>query len=350
MLSDVSVKKLIRSKEIVLSRYMRFNDGKIEECKEDEEISEKELEEMLYSDRLKLTIGPIIKVLNTKIIPRKQRFNREKNLINLSFSDNKYLLKPGESIIVLTNEYIELSGKYGCLVVPRISLTDVGIVVSPAYIDPFYKGVMRLHISNMSDKTYELKTLEAVAQCFFFELSDTVSTKYLEKFAMKSEYFGLTWKGIMKNGKMPFPTRKKDVDDWRDWFFKNFVIAKNIIKQYGLVIGISLNIGAIISAGIYLNSKLNDYEINVKNIEESYQSYETEITVPADSGIGKNAMQVNIPKSKIAGIICNNDKITYSIESGGETEKCNIIFTYEDRVETLDERVIEFSFVVLKEN
>ena len=269
-------------------------------------------------------------------------------MVNLETSDGKYILSPGESIIVLTNEYIELCGKFACLILPRISLTDVGIVVSSAYVDPFYKGVMRLHISNMSDKTYELKLLEAVAQCFFFELSNEVSEEYRNDFAKKSEFYGLTWQGIMENGKEPFPTRKSDVGDGFENVKRQFAMCFNAIKKYSLVLGFSINILALIAAYTTFNSKLTGYEKKVENVGELFTKYSTEIKIPAGSSTGEKTYTVPYPKAEIMGIVCNNDKITYSIESGDTPNESKIIFLYEGIATVSYEETIEFTFILFK--
>ena len=162
MLSDVKIKKIITSSEIKVTVAFGWEKDKLVEYQKEKPLFSSPSSKNLYSDRLKLTMGPIIKILDKNPVSKRYRYKNFKDCHDLRKSDNKYIIKPGESIILLTNEQIKLNGKYACLVVPRISLSDVGIVVSTAYVDPYYFGLMRLHLTNMSERPYELSVLERV--------------------------------------------------------------------------------------------------------------------------------------------------------------------------------------------
>ena len=58
----------------------------------------------LYSDRLKVTLGRIVKTLGKQKIKKKNRFKDYPDCYDLSTSSDRYLLRPGESIVILTNE------------------------------------------------------------------------------------------------------------------------------------------------------------------------------------------------------------------------------------------------------
>ncbi|MEY8391903.1 hypothetical protein AALA98_11110 [Lachnospiraceae bacterium 45-W7] len=212
MLGNEEIKKVITDKEIELTVSFGFKDGMPTQYETEQDLLSTQLKDNLYSDRLKLTMGPIVKVLNQKLVKSKFRFKATRDCCDLRKSNNKYTINPGESIVILTNERIKLNGKYACLIVPRISMSDVGIVVTTAYVDPYYNGVMRLHLSNLSDKSYELTFLETIAQCFFFELPDYVPEKFEEEFSMKSVFFGQTWNGILNSDRNPFPTKKESAN------------------------------------------------------------------------------------------------------------------------------------------
>ena len=162
MLSNKTITNALNNKEINITISFSLQNGVPTLYESEQDILSSPLKNNLYSDRLKLTMGPIIKILNKKAINPKYRFKGMIDCYDLSKSDDKYIINPGESIIVLTNEKVELNGKYACLIVPRISLSDVGIVVTTAYVDPFYYGLMRLHLSNLSDKAYELTDRKSV--------------------------------------------------------------------------------------------------------------------------------------------------------------------------------------------
>lgn len=190
MLNNEEIKKAINKNEIEILISFGMKDNVPILYDFEHNLLDDSLKSNLYSDRLKLTMGPIVKILNKKTVSKKYRFKASNKLYDLRKTNHKYVISPGESIIILTNERMKLNGKYACLIVPRISLSDVGIVVTTAYVDPFYDGLMRLHLSNLSDKPYELHTLEAVAQCFFFEFSESVSEMFKDQFPTKSVFLG----------------------------------------------------------------------------------------------------------------------------------------------------------------
>ena len=249
MLSNEKIKKAISTNEIEITIFFGKKDGNLVEYTEEKNLLLSPLKNNLYSDRLKLTMGPIINVLSKPSINSKYRFKTFPNFHDLRKSNNRFIIHPGESVIVLTNERIKLNGKYACLIVPRISLSDVGIVVTTAYVDPFYDGVMRLHLSNFSNKAYELKSLEPIAQCFFFELSDPVSKQFKEQFSQKSVFFGQTWPEIIHSDRNPFPTKKgaASINKLADLKYQ-FGLIWAFIKKHSLILALITNI-ALISIG-----------------------------------------------------------------------------------------------------
>ena len=155
MLSDETIKKELESGNIEISvAFSMEENGDLNTYSNEECILNTSLSKNVYSDRVKLTLGPLVKRLDNAPVPKKNRFKNSRDCFDLRTNENKYLLEPGESIILITNERIKLNGKYGCLVIPRISLSDVGILVSTAYVDPYYQGVMRLHMVNLSKNPY----------------------------------------------------------------------------------------------------------------------------------------------------------------------------------------------------
>ncbi len=48
------------------------------------------------------------------------------------------MVTPGESISVASNERITLGSKTAAFILPRITLSDVGVFLTVAYIDAFW--------------------------------------------------------------------------------------------------------------------------------------------------------------------------------------------------------------------
>ena len=328
MLSREKIVEAINQKEIEISISFCFKEGALTLLEKEQDILVSSLKDNLYSDRLKLTMGPIIKVLNRKRVTPKYRFKSAQNCHDLRKSNNKYVINPGESIIVLTNEKIKLNGKYACLVVPRISLSDVGVVVATAYVDPFYHGVMRLHLSNLSDKTYELSSLEAVAQCFFFELSDPVSEIYKEQFSTKSVFFGQTWHGILNSDRNPFPIKKESISIDKFLNFKyQLDIIWSIIKKHSLILMMITNLVVLICGFAVFKQNFTKYTTAMKQIEDFLEPIASEIVINSGETYGEKEIIVEYAKSDIVSILCNIDEIHYKILSGDVENETKIVFS-----------------------
>lgn len=307
------------------------------------------MKDNLYSDRLKLTMGPIIKVLNKKRINPKYRFKSLPDCFDLRKFDNKYIINPGESITVLTNEKIKLNGKYTCLVVPRISLSDVGIVVTTAYVDPFYQGVMRLHLSNFSDQVYELSSLEAIAQCFFFELSDTVAETYKDEFSMKSVFYGQTWKGILSSDRNPFPIKKQSVMVDRFLKMKKQINSLgSYIKRHSLSFMIITNLVAILCGYAAFKQEFIRYTSAMQQIEDFLEPIASEIVIKEGTLYGEKEINVPYEKSDIVSILSNNDEVQYKIMSSDVKSETKIVFSYSLSSALPENYELNFTYVIVR--
>ncbi len=349
MLSNEKIIKAIRDKEIEISVAWKFENGKIDLYKTEQNLLDSPMKDNLYSDRIKLTMGPIIKILDNKAINPQYRFKAIYNCYDLRKSDNKYVINPGESIIVLTNEKIKLNGKYACLVVPRISLSDVGIVVTTAYVDPYYYGLMRLHLSNLSDRPYELNVLEAIAQCFFFELSEEVSDVFKEQFPTKSVFFGQTWYGILETDRNPFPTKKESVFVDR---FSNLKYQLNIlwsfVKKHSLILWLITNIAVIICGLSAFKQKFAEYTTTIEQIQNNLNPIASEIVINPGEMYGEKEITIDYEKSDIIAILCNDEEIHYKILSGDVENKTKVVFSYSLSSAPLDKYEINFTYVIVR--
>ena len=350
MLSDKTIKKELENGNIELSVKFYMNEkGEITEYNKEENIINTSLSRNVYSDRVKLTLGPLVKILDNTPVPKKNRFKNIKDCFDLRTNGNKYVLKPGESIILITNERIKLNGKYGCLVIPRISLSDVGILVSTAYVDPYYQGVMRLHMVNLSRNPYELKTVEAIAQCFFFFFTTDVSAQYQEEFSAKSVFYGQTWDGILQTDRLPFPTKKNSVEsnaigdfiDRLKWFIR-------LVQKYYSIPALIINVIAICGMFNYLKGRVEETANKVDYITEWLNPTASEILIKSGEMSGEKQTIISCPKADIISVLCNNDDIGYRISSGSSDEESIITFTYELTSAVNEDYEISFTYVIVK--
>ena len=345
MLSDETIKKELESGNIEISvAFSMEENGDLNTYSNEECILNTSLSKNVYSDRVKLTLGPLVKRLDNAPVPKKNRFKNSRDCFDLRTNENKYLLEPGESIILITNERIKLNGKYGCLVIPRISLSDVGILVSTAYVDPYYQGVMRLHMVNLSKNPYELKTVEAIAQCFFFELTSDVSVKYQEEFSAKSVFYGQTWNGILQTDRVPFPTKKNSVETYS--IGKILSIIKRFIelvhKYYGVALFIT-GVIAIYSTFNYLKVRVEDTADKVDYMTAWLTPTASEILIKARGKSGEKKVIIECSKADIVSVLCNNDDIGYRISSGNTDDESVVVFTYELTSAANDDYEVNFT-------
>ena len=349
MLNNRKIEELIKKNEISISVSFEKIDEKIRYYQKEKDILSSTLKNNLYSDRLKLTMGPIIRVLNNKYIKSQYKFKLREDCYDLRQSNDKYIINPGESIIVLTNERIRLNGKYACLIVPRISLSDVGIIVTTAYIDAFYDGIMRLHLSNLSDKPYELSFLEAIAQCFFFELPSSVSEEFKDKFSSKSVFFGQTWKGILESDRNPFPTKKSSyfINKFKT-IKENFSLIWSFVKKNSLIFLFITNFVVIVSGYVDIKDNLNEYITITKQVKNIFQPSSIEIIIEPGKIYGEKEIIVECSKEDIISILCNSEEISYKIISGSKENETKILFSTTLSQALVEEYQVNFTYTVIK--
>lgn len=349
MLTNDRIIKAINDKEIEIAVAFGLEKGNPILYESEKSILITSLKENLYSDRLKLTLGPIIKVLNKKKVKSRYRFKSTCDCYDLRKSDNKYIINPGETIVILTNEKIKLNGKYACLIVPRISMSEVGIVVTTAYVDPYYNGLLRLHLSNMSDKAFELKFLEVVAQCFFFELSDFVSETFLENFSVKSVFFGQTWQGILSSDRNPFPIKKESANIDKLSNVKNQLnIIWSFVKKHSIIFLIITNLIIILSGLAAFQEEFKSYTTAMSQIEDSLEPTISEIIINPGEIYGEKEVTVRLSKSDIVSVLCNNDDIHYRIISGDVENESKIIFSVVTASPMTNQHEVNFSYVIVR--
>lgn len=348
MLNDNQIKKALYDEKIKVFYYFyKDTNGNIVKFNEEKSfIESSEFSTYLYSDRLKITLGPVIKPLKRKRISSKYRFKNQSEYFDMSKSGNTYVINPGESIIILTNERIVLDGCHSVLIIPRVSLSEVGIIVTAAYIDPYYNGLLRLNVSNNSQSPYELKTLETIAQCFFFELPDEASKDYASQFSQKSVFLGQNWKAIFNEDRPPFPVKKNKVqtNPFFDAVKYSFHAVFNFINKNALIT-------AVISALVFGwagYTSFNSYKDNTERIISNFEAKPTEIIINSGDIYGEREVTVACEKDEILSVLCNNDNIRFEIFSGDDSGTTKIVFSYKLDTPQINKYEIDFKYVILR--
>lgn len=68
-----------------------------------------------------------------------------------------YEIEPGETVIIITREFIALPPSYAATVWPRFSLVREGLFQSMVKIDPTWYGRLAVAVSNLSPRTFTLE-------------------------------------------------------------------------------------------------------------------------------------------------------------------------------------------------
>ncbi|HUN86788.1 MAG TPA: hypothetical protein VMU48_20575 [Terracidiphilus sp.] len=207
----------------------------------------------MYSSHLHLTTGPIVKTHHRLVVPGRKLFRQQKRCFDLREQNNAIVVAPFELLSVATNERIALDGRTAALVTPRITCTDSGLLLSAAYIDPYYEGIMRVVICNTTPERQTLRLLEPIAQCFFFDLSTDVAESYKREFPQKSVFYGQNWKLLLDSDGDPFPRRKAPIlePSARDKFAAAIsnLTSLNTIQKAVTVAGVLTVAGLLVALG-----------------------------------------------------------------------------------------------------
>lgn len=358
MLTYTQIQEAIEKKEIeIFYSFKKKNDTDIEFVSDEFSFKDSEFKSNLYSNRLKLTLGPVVKRHKNKSFNSKLRFKGFSNYVDMRNNSNTYILKPKESITILTNERISLNGNYSAIILPKVSRFEVGIVVTPAYIDPYYDGILRLLITNTSESSFPIKVLETIAQCYFFRFSEEVPVEFKRTFARKSRFYGLNWQMIINNDADPFPVVKNPSID--SPFTKMAHFFKNIwyfLKENSLSATIILVLVSFIGLWQTFNKKQETLiqEIGkntpvIEQLKNDFRLEKSEIIIKQGEKIGYKEIKLKTPKREIISILCPNDLIKYEILSGGNENESNIIFSYEAKENVKSNEKIEFEYSIFKE-
>lgn len=214
-------------------------------CTDDNEFYEQLLwEKDVKGARLAITLGPVIKFHSNKV-PKKQRFKGSKKLLSL-LDTKRFIVPPNETLSINSNEYVRLDGTVAAIIIPRLSLTDVGLTLIPTYIDPHWQGILQMTLVNNTDKDIELKVGDSIGVIFVFKLSSAVCNTAKSNFANNSHHYGQNWAGILNHDKDPFPTKKQVfrssstkrifsfIGNYKSWFLSGFSLFFVISSIFAL--------------------------------------------------------------------------------------------------------------------
>lgn len=379
MLNNDQIKRaIIEGKIEVFYSFIKDNvsiietEGKVDLDKTND-VKTKFFSSNLYSERLKLTLGPIIKSHQRKRVKNKIKF-KNYDCIDIRKNGNRYIILPKETITVLTNEFIGLSGDIAAIILPRVSFSEIGLSLTPAYIDPFYKGISRLLISNVSNKPIELNFLDVIAQCYFFRLDSAVDIAFKEDFPQKSVFYGHNWSRLLKEDVDPFPTRKKYVR--KNKFLNDFLVQFDIIRIFLKENAFIASIITVFIISLVGYGSIKDKFDRMTKIADTFDGYKrtvdslslvshnqtkvfsnlvlrkSELKIDKINLVGEKTISLQIPKEDIITVFINANNengisIEYSLKSGDSPSESKIFFLAKSQNKLREDIVINFEYSIL---
>lgn len=222
-----------------------------------------------FGDRLQLTLGPLVLSHDRALAKGRSRYKGRAGVFDLRQSDGKISLRPRESVTVNTIERIRVDGGLGALILPRLTLATAGLVVTPSYIDPWWDGILVLHLSNQSGRRVDLRFGEAIAACRFYKVTgQPLPETFKDEFAEKSHHYGLTWKQILSSDRDPFPLRKRPTPTV---FQLDTGGVVDTLKRYGVHLaaaGLSL---ALVAGVIFWAGNIQSKTDRLESVETTQQ-------------------------------------------------------------------------------
>lgn len=169
--------------------------------------------ESLKGDSLYFHVGPYTKV-EYFTSGMRRKFRDDKTDV-VSLEGMKLLaLAPGENVVISTNEYVELSEDIGASIYATVSKTDIGLSHISTLIDPLWRGVLQIGVSNLSRQACNLRFLDKICSVRFHYLQGEVDPKWERRKSWK--HFANNYFGSDRSPKIPISEEQKYVNFWRD--------------------------------------------------------------------------------------------------------------------------------------
>lgn len=121
--------------------------------------------------------------IKSHIDPSKDTFEDSTELIKINDNDS-FILHPGEFVLGITKEYIELPNDIAARIDGRSSLGRLGIIVhsTAGHVDPEFKGRLTLEISNIGKLPVSLIPNMKFCSLIFEKISSPVEKGYKGKY------------------------------------------------------------------------------------------------------------------------------------------------------------------------
>lgn len=132
-----------------------------------EGLSERELNNP-EGTGIEVRIGKVYKTKGKGFLGVEERETPKVELAAEYGKDKRYVIKPGEFVIVETMEKVNMPDDIQGMITPRSTLCRSGIQLLFSQIDPGYSGTITLGLKNLSDEPFTFELGARAAKFFFF--------------------------------------------------------------------------------------------------------------------------------------------------------------------------------------
>ena len=220
VLSNSSLKEALEKQEVKILK-CTWENKKINETPSKPIPEFFRYDELKGGHKIRLHVGFLARTLSKKKwIHPKFLYNYRDGIIDLRcLNERKYKLLPGESVIIYTNEAVTLGSNYFGVIFSRVSLEEMGLVVSQSYIDPNWTGVLQLIVTNNSESELLLQEHCEIANLVIFKMD----IKEDDSVNNRNNHYGVTWETISENPLLP---------KWNDRKRSFFLRIKHGLRTY----------------------------------------------------------------------------------------------------------------------
>lgn len=213
VLNNEGIKKALDEGTLIINKYT-WKEDTLEKVNFD-------VKDLKGSHKIRLHVGFLLRTLSDKRwVNPKVLYNKRDGIIDLrQVEGRKYLLYPGEAVLLYTNEVITLGPGYFGLLLSRVSLEETGLMASQSYIDPSWEGVLQIVVTNNSETPRLLQEHCEIANLVLFKMEQDADGAAQKK----NDHYGVTWEKIRDNPDFP---------KWKDRKRTGWVKFKHFIRTY----------------------------------------------------------------------------------------------------------------------
>jgi deoxycytidine triphosphate deaminase len=160
---------------------------------------------------------------------------RKAKMVKIS-RDSPLSIEPGETVLILSHEYLVLSAGYAALCVSRARIMNEGVSQTSAKVDPTWFGKLIVPLTNNTKRTLILNYLQPFCALLFLQLNETIPrASFLNR--KELPFLGQTtleyspphaavWQPLP-----PDKVKNEDVDNMVDLFGSPFDVVRGAVHQ-----------------------------------------------------------------------------------------------------------------------